>query len=79
MKTTTKLFRVTLKGYLGIYGTSYVVAQDPTSAYNIVRNHIDDKNYGFVDLRELEKIELIAEDYEYTHTGSKLFIDKAGE
>ena len=38
-----------------------------------VRNYLDKKDIGYAGERTLEKIELIAEDYEYTFTGHLLF------
>jgi hypothetical protein len=77
---TSKLYRVTTRGMqtssTGVaHGISYVVATDPTSAYEIVRNYLNEKDYGFSDDRELEKIELLAEEYEFTKTKTILFFD----
>ena len=63
---TQKLFMVTLKGMKysasGVtHGVNYVVAKDPTEAYEIVRSFIDKENLGFYKDRELESVELIAE------------------
>jgi hypothetical protein len=70
-----KLFRVTLRGlYATKYGASYVVAPDPTTAYQMVRAKLDDKDYGFDKDRELHSIELLA-DSGYLHDSpSQLFL-----
>lgn len=77
---TKKLFKVTCRGMnffsTGVvHGIAYVVANHPTQAYEILRKHLDKSNLGFTSERELESIELIAEDYEYTNTKIMLFID----
>ena len=74
-----KLYRVTLRGMTynstGVaYGVSYVVAQDSESAYKKVKEFLDKENIGFTKERELDKVELIAEDYMYTNTGCILYL-----
>lgn len=61
-----KLFRVTLRGMTDSYGTSYVVAEDAGQAYKKVKTFLDEKDIGFSKQRELDKIELIADSYQYT-------------
>ncbi len=78
-KDTNKLYRVTLRGLNGweagvSYGVSYVVAKDPTEAYQKVRDYLDEKKYGFGYERELEKIELLAEAYDYAMCKTMLFL-----
>lgn len=78
MKDTDKLFRVTCKGMQysitgPAYGVSYVIAKDPSQAYERVRHFLDTEDLGYTSDRELEKVELIAENYMYTKTGT-LFI-----
>ncbi len=51
-----------------------VVATDPTKAYQIVRKWLDDKKYGFDKDRELDSVELLADDYEYPDTPHRLFL-----
>lgn len=79
-KETQKLFRVTLTGLhspTGVsYHCSYVVAKTPNEAYKKVRDWLDKNDYGFSSERELSKIELIAEDSEYTDTKTRLFYVK---
>jgi hypothetical protein len=81
MKKEQKLYRVNLKGmkYSGAgggptYGVSYVVAQNPTEAYEKVKKFVDDEDLGFSKNREMESIELIASDYQYNNTGHILFL-----
>ena len=75
---TDKLFKINLKGIFGAglgvkYHESYVVAKTMDGAYKKVRDFLDDKDYGFSGDRELESIELIAEDNEFTDVRKKLF------
>lgn len=56
------------------YNPSHVIAPDATAAYNAVRRELDRLDYGFSKDRELLSVELVAEDYEYTETGSRLFL-----
>lgn len=78
MEKTNKLYRVRLKGLTSSTGVdlscSYVIAPDPTSAYEKVRKWLDEKDYGFKHARELESIHLIAEEYEYTDVRTRLFV-----
>ena len=74
-----KLFKVNLRGmksnYSGPrYGCSYVVAEDSNAAYLLVRNYVDKKDLGFDHEREMESVELIAEDAEYPRCGTILFL-----
>ena len=77
---TNKLYRVTLRGMtISIvdsvaYGISYVVAKNPDEAYRKVRQFVNDKDLGYANQRELDKIELLAEDYQYTGTRTMLFL-----
>lgn len=79
MKTENKLYRVTLRGLTYsttgvIEGVSYVVATNAEEAYQKVKKRLDDKDYGFRKDRELDKIELLASDYEYTDTRTMLYL-----
>jgi hypothetical protein len=56
------------------YNPSHVIAPDATAAYQAVRCELDRLDYGFSKDRELLSVELVAEDYEYTETGSCLFL-----
>jgi hypothetical protein len=56
------------------WGISYVVATNPTDAYEQVRRYLDDKDIGFAADRELESIKLVAEDVEYPECRIKLHL-----
>lgn len=56
------------------YGVSYVVASDPTEAYNKVREFLDAKDLGFRHERELSQIDLLAEAYQYNNVGCMLYL-----
>lgn len=69
-----KLYLVTVHGfYSSPYRYSYVVAKDPTAAYTVVREYFEKKNLGFYQDRELEKIELVADDRTYPDTARAFF------
>lgn len=76
------LYKVTLRGMKSsiagsvAYGISYVVADGPTRAYEIVREFLDKTDLGFDSERVLDSIELLAEDKEYPDCGTILFIDR---
>lgn len=64
------LYRVTLRGMQhsvsgAPYGIAYVVATDAESAYQTVRAELDRQNVGFSYERQLDKIELVAEEAIY--------------
>jgi hypothetical protein len=63
------LYKVYLQGFKGIQRLNpiYVAAQHPTEAYNKVKDYLDCRDYGFKRDRELEKIELVAQDSECTN------------
>lgn len=69
-----KLYLVTIKGlYACPYHSSYVVAKDPTAAHTVVREYLEKNNFGFSHDRELEKIELVADDRTYPDTAHAFF------
>ncbi len=79
MGETNKLYRVTLKGMTSnptgtSYGISYVIAKDSNEAYLKVREFLNKKDIGFDRERELSSIDLIAEDSQYTNTGTILYL-----
>ncbi len=73
-----KLYRVNLRGLTSVtgvgYRTSYVIAKNPDEAYKKVRTFLDEKDYGFSHEREMESVELIADNYEYTDVRTRLFL-----
>lgn len=79
MKEEQKLYRVTLRGMTYsstgvIEGISYVVATNAEEAYQKVKKRLDEKDYGFSKDRELDKVELLAGTYEFTGTGTLLYL-----
>lgn len=61
-----RLYRVTLRGFrLNGENINYAVAEDSNEAYLKVRKFFDSKNYGLSEDREMDKIELIADEDEY--------------
>ena len=75
-----RLYRVTVRGLsysvTGVaYNTSYVIAESADSAYNIVKTFLDKNGIGYPKERELDKVELIAENYMYTNTPAVLLFD----
>jgi hypothetical protein len=76
-----KLFLVKLRGMRSVfsspaYGCSYVVAEDSNSAYLLLKEYVDKNGLGFDHERELQSVELIAEDAEYPRCGTILFLTK---
>ena len=74
-----KLYRVTLRGMTSSvtgasYGISYVVAKNTEEAYQKLKKFVDENDLGYSSQRELDKVELLAEDYQYTGTGTMLFL-----
>ena len=76
-----KLFKVTLNGMnygrstgSVVNGTAYVVAEDLTTAYNKVRKYMDKNDLGFTHEREVESIELLAEEADYPDCGYRLYL-----
>lgn len=75
-----KLYRVTCRGMRNSVGTqpahgvAYVVAPDPTSAYQTLRDSLDRRKLGFEVERELHTIELIADEGPYPKCGHELII-----
>lgn len=79
MDERLQLYKITLRGLyrntVGITeGISYVVAENPYAAYLKVRKRLDDNDIGFEKERELEKIELLADTYEYNNVGTLLYL-----
>ena len=75
---TFKLFKVTLLGGINPvstnYKTSFVVAESPNDAYQAIRDFLDSNNLCFQCERELESIELLAEDCKYPACRTMLFL-----
>jgi hypothetical protein len=56
-----KLFLIRLKGPIGKHNNCYVLADDPTEAYDKVRKFLDNYDIGTPDARALYSIEVIAD------------------
>ena len=69
-----RLFKVYVRGAITGFNPSYVIATDPTSAYDKVFDFLERKEWGFSKERLLQSIELIAEASEYTATEHMLFL-----
>ena len=77
MPKSKKLFKVKLKGLKGgtvgiDYQTSFVVAEGLDEAYKKVRDYLDKEDLGFAHERELNRIEVLAD--EKGETWNLLFI-----
>jgi hypothetical protein len=80
-ESVMKLFKVKCRGMntqgFGndiAHGLAYVVAEDPTEAYQKVRYYLDAEKIGVARDKELESIELLAEDAIYPSSGIKLYL-----
>jgi hypothetical protein len=79
-----KLYRVTCRGMHGgftvgsSHGIRYVVAETTDQAYACVRADLDRRDLGFKHERELERVELLAEDAEYPDCNTRLQIARGG-
>jgi hypothetical protein len=74
-----KLYKVTLRGMTVtstgvVYGVSYAVAEDPTSAFSKVKKFLDTNDIGFSKERELLSIELVADTNIYPSCGTILHL-----
>jgi len=75
-----KLYKITCKGMtykIGgrpAYGIAYVVADNPNEAYQILRTSLNKRDLGFSHEREMESIELIAEQADYPECGTALYV-----
>ena len=70
---SSKLYRVTCRGMKSSHGMAYVVARDPGEAYSKVRESLDDRDLGFDADREMEKVELLAEQADYPECKTSLY------
>lgn len=75
-----KLYRVKLKGMTSsiaggtAHGHPYVLANDPTEALSKVQDYLNKKDLGFSKDREMDTIELLAEEGYYPGCGIPLFL-----
>lgn len=71
--TQSKLFKVTIRGG-ELYHISFVIANNPTEAYQKVRQYLDKKDLCFRDEREMQLVKLIADSSEYPECKVMLFL-----
>jgi len=74
-----KLYRVRLNGMHGTcvstaYGKPYVVADNPEEALKKVQDYVEERNLGFTSEREMNSIELLAEEGDYPKCFIQLFL-----
>ena len=74
-----KLYRVYLRGMqTSINGTAhgqpFVVAENAQEALEKVQQYLNEKDYGFVFEREMDRIELLAEEGDYPDCKIQLFL-----
>ena len=67
---SSKLYKITLKNLK----EHYAIADEPTDAYEMVRNDLDNWGYYFSEDRSLRSIDLVAEDDQYTDCDTHLHI-----
>ena len=58
---------------------AHVIAFDATEAYEILRKFLDKKDWGFTKDREMDRVILIADSYEYSIERLLLFTDRSAE
>jgi hypothetical protein len=56
------------------YGVSYVVAENSDEAYGKVKRFLDEKNLGFLHERQLDSVELMADEKQYGESSAMLFL-----
>ena len=78
-----KLYRVTLRGMTSTlmgtqtaYGAPFVVADSLDGAYQVVRGYLDRKDLGFTRDREVDRVELLAEEGDYPSCLVQLHIER---
>jgi hypothetical protein len=73
-----KLYRVKLKGMCDTintaYGNPYVVADNPTQALEKVQEYLNKRDLGFSSDREMDTIELLAEEGDYPECKIQIFL-----
>jgi hypothetical protein len=74
-----KLYRIKLRGMCGSalntnYGNPFVVADNPTEALGKVQEYLEEKDFGLTREREMDKVELLAEEGDYPECGIQLFL-----
>lgn len=78
MTTEQKLYKVTLRGMTYsstgvVHGVSYVVANNPDHAHQVVKKDLEKREIGFRADREMASVELLAEDTQYPDCKTRLY------
>jgi len=82
LSNTMKLYKVTCRGMRSaggsgvVDGLAYVVAESLSDAYKRVKDYLEEKELGTANSRELDVIELIAEETDYPRCGYRLFVQR---
>ena len=72
-----KLYKVVLRrGITHTNHVAYVIATDPTKAHEIVETDLVNRNIEPGSGRELDRIELIADETEYPACGQRVYIQE---
>lgn len=71
------LYLVETRGY-GDFRYVYVVAGDPTSAYNIVKKYLDENDLCILSDRALKSVTLLAESTKYPRCKTMLLLNIKG-
>lgn len=74
-----KLYRVKCRGMIDSHGTAFVVAANADAAYRIVLVDLDARSLGFGWEREMNRVELVAEDTLYPACGCRLYLSPETE
>lgn len=74
-----KLYRVRLKGMCSsvsgtCYGIPYVIAHNPTEALKKVQDYIEERDLGFQCDREMDRIELLAEEGDHPECKIQMYL-----
>lgn len=69
-----KLRGMQLSGTGVMYGISYVVAENTDAAYDLVKEALYNEDIGFRHERELQSVELLAEQGKYPECRMRLYI-----
>jgi hypothetical protein len=67
------LYRIHLTGFIKRFSGSYVIAENPTDAYEVVKAFLDREEYGYSSDRALSNIEVIADSDEHGDSPYMLF------
>lgn len=77
---TKKLYLVKCRGMQSaigcdvVHGVAYVVAENSEEAYRKLRDSLDKRDLGFAPQREMETVELLAEQKDYPNCRHALYL-----